>query len=236
MNRQNGDMYAFVTHTSNPITGPCPHDCSYCYMKPIYNRFKQNPNFRLDAKELQANLGRGNFIFLGSSTDMFANQVPSEWIVQVYDHCNQYNQNRYLFQSKNPTRFLEAGLIGHPLMQKKDQVFFATTLETNREFPTVSNAQPMSARMQAMGKLREAGFGVMITMEPIMDFDLNDVMAMMQYVQPFQVNIGCNTSRSVHLPEPSREKIIELVHALRQSTAVVLKANSSRILGELDLI
>lgn len=167
---------------------------------------------------------------------MFANQVPSEWIVQVYDHCNQYDQNRYLFQSKNPTRFLEAGLIGHPLMQKKDQVFFATTLETNREFPMVSNAQPMSARMQAMGKLREAGFGVMITMEPIMDFDLNDVMAMMQYVQPFQVNIGCNTSRSVHLPEPNREEIIELVHALRQYTAVVLKANSSRILGELDLI
>ena len=236
MNKQNGDMYAFVTHTSNPIKGLCPHECCYCYMKPIYNRFKLDPNFRLDVKELNANLGNGNFIFLGSSTDMFANIVPTEWILKVYDHCNQYGQNKYLFQSKNPVRFLEPGLINHPLMQKKGDLFFATTLETNREQPTVSNAQSMSERMQAMGKLREAGFGVMITMEPIMDFDLNDVMAMMQYVQPFQVNIGCNTSRSVHLPEPSRDKIIELVHALRQYTSVVLKANSSRILGELEHI
>ena len=88
-------------------------------------------------------------------------------------------------------------------MQKKGDVFFATTLETNRERPIVSNAQSMSERMQAMGKLREAGFDVMITMEPIMAFDLSDVMAMMQYVQPFQVNIGCNTSKTVILPEPS---------------------------------
>lgn len=236
MNKQNGNMYAFVTHTSNPIKGLCPHDCSYCYMKSIYNRFKQNPNLRMDVKELQSNFGRGNFIFIGSSTDMFANEVPSEWIGRVYDQCNQYDQNKYLFQSKNPARFLEPGLICHPLMQKKNQVFFATTLETNREFPKVSNAQQMSARMEAMGKLREAGFGVMITMEPIMDFDLDEVMAMMEYVQPFQVNIGCNTSRTIHLPEPSRDKIIDLVHALRQHTKVVIKDNSCRILGDLDRI
>ena len=33
LNKQKGNMYAFVTHTWNPIRGKCPHDCSYCYMK-----------------------------------------------------------------------------------------------------------------------------------------------------------------------------------------------------------
>ena len=69
-----------------------------------------------------------------------------------------------------------------------------------------------------------------------MDFDLNDVVSMLGYIQPFQVNIGCNTSRSVHLPEPSREKILGLVNTLRQFTNVKLKSNSSRILGDLSEI
>jgi hypothetical protein len=34
-----GNMYAFVTHTGNPIKELCPHDCSYCYMKPIYKDY-----------------------------------------------------------------------------------------------------------------------------------------------------------------------------------------------------
>ena len=68
-----------------------------------------------------------------------------------------------------------------------------------------------------------------------MDFDLKEVMQMMSGVQPFQVNIGCN-SGNVCLPEPSRQKIIDLIHALRPYTNVKLKTNSSRILGDLSLI
>ena len=64
------------------------------------------PPLRLELKELKVNLGEGNFIFVGSSTDEWAANVPSEWIEQVLDYCDGFN-NRYLFQSKNPARFLE---------------------------------------------------------------------------------------------------------------------------------
>ncbi len=235
MNKQNGNMYEFVTHTSNPIKGLCPHDCSYCYMKPLYNHYGQDKTLRLDTKELSVNYGKGRFIFMGSSTDMFAASIPTDWIIKVYDHCLQYNDNKYLFQSKNPCRFLEHSLVTHPLMALKDSICFATTFETNREQPVVSKAQSMRDRMTAMQKLRELGFSVMITMEPIMDFDLQEVMEMMLRVQPFQVNIGCN-SGNVCLPEPSRQKIIDLVRALRPYTHVKLKSNSSRSLGNLNLI
>ncbi len=236
MNKQNGNMYDFVTHTSNPIKGLCPHECIYCYMKGIYTRYKQDQTLRLDENELAVNYGKGKFIFLGSSTDMFAHEVPTDWIVRVYDHCCEYPENRYLMQSKNPSRFLEASLIGHPLMQNKDGVCFATTLETNRETPVVSRAQSMQERVLAMQELSNLGFHVMITMEPIIEFDLAEVLDMMQRIRPFQVNIGYNTSKTVNLPEPSRDEIIDLVNALRDHTNVKLKSNSSRILGDLSTI
>ena len=79
MNKQNGNMYDFVSHTSNPIKGLCPHECSYCYMNGIYTHYKNlDRRMRLDEKELSTSYGQGKFIFIGSSTDMFANEVSTE--------------------------------------------------------------------------------------------------------------------------------------------------------------
>ncbi len=70
LRKQTGNMYSFVTHTWNPIKGRCPHECEYCYMR----RFPQGP-LHLDEKELWTDLGSGNFIFVGSGTDMWAEEV-----------------------------------------------------------------------------------------------------------------------------------------------------------------
>ena len=86
LNLSKGDMYKFVNYTWNPIKGKCLHDCSYCYMKQI------NPNAnppRLAEYELNTDLGCGRSIFIGSSTDMFAEDIPSEWIARVLDYCYQ---------------------------------------------------------------------------------------------------------------------------------------------------
>lgn len=99
MNKQTGNMYPFVTHTWNPIRGRCPYDCIYCYMK-VYPQAE----FRFVEKELKSNLGKGNFIFVGSSADMWASVVPSDWLFKVLVHCRGFN-NKYLFQSKNPSDF-----------------------------------------------------------------------------------------------------------------------------------
>ena len=90
-------MYAFVSHTYNPMKGECEHSCSYCFMR----RKLLLPPLRLELKELKVNLGEGNFIFVGSSTDEWAANVPSEWIEQILDYCDGFD-NKYLFQSKNP--------------------------------------------------------------------------------------------------------------------------------------
>lgn len=46
--------------------------CSHCFMK------RPRPPLRLEPKELKVNLGEGNFIFVGSSLDEWAANVPSE--------------------------------------------------------------------------------------------------------------------------------------------------------------
>jgi hypothetical protein len=71
LNISKGNMYEFITHTWNPIKGKCPHDCSYCYMK----RWGHLKPPRLVESEFNTDLGSGNFIFVGSSCDMWAERV-----------------------------------------------------------------------------------------------------------------------------------------------------------------
>ncbi|KAA3831269.1 hypothetical protein F3F35_14090, partial [Bacteroides ovatus] len=60
LNKSTGNMYAFVSHTYNPLKGECEHSCAYCFMR----RKLLLPPLHLELKELKVNLGEGNFIFV----------------------------------------------------------------------------------------------------------------------------------------------------------------------------
>ena len=95
LKKQSGNMYTFVSHTWNPISGECPHACTYCYVRVFYNKDKPQPKLHFVDKEMRTDLGNGNFIFIGSGTDVFAKEVPSEWILKVLEYCRKYNGNKY---------------------------------------------------------------------------------------------------------------------------------------------
>ena len=149
-------MYEFVTHTWNPIKGRCYHDCAYCYMKTIV----PNPQpIHLDESELNGIFSENQFIFIGSSTDVFASDVPSEWISAILDFCveDTSHQNgiktRFLLQTKNPARIL--GFTDHPLF-KSGQAVACTTIETNRHYSeTMNNAPTPKERDEAMSNIAE---------------------------------------------------------------------------------
>lgn len=214
MNKSKGFMYSYVDKTYNPIKGECQHLCAYCFMLAMRRRFGQNPTLRLDEKELKMSLGSGNFIFVGSSTDEFAENVPSEWINRVLDHLYKFPDNIYQLQSKNPARFLE--FLSHPLFQKSKTVF-CTTLESDIDYQNVSQAPSIKDRVAAMQALSVCGFKTMVTVEPIMAFSsptrFADIIAS---VNPVQVNIGFNTSRDVALPEPSKIEFDALIIELEK--------------------
>lgn len=225
-------MYKFHKdlHTYNPIKGKCSHACSYCFMIPMRHRFKQDPTLRLDAKELKAKLGQGRLVFVGSSTDDFAPDVPSEWIVKVQDHLYDYPDNEYMLQSKNPARFLE--FVDHKFFKdRKDNLILCTTIESDIDYPNVSQAPLIAKRVAAMKQLSNLGFQTMVTIEPIMDFSNVATFAeMLESFHPMQINFGANTSKKIKLIEPTKAKILALIAELnKRGITVHCKSDLDRL-------
>jgi len=222
LNKSQGNMYEFVTHTWNTVKGVCLHNCGYCYMKAIAKRYRKPqlpPCF--DEKELKTNLGNGKFIFVGSSNDLFAKDIPEEWIVKTLDHCTKFD-NRYLFQTKNPARVLD--FIEHPVFEKS---VVCTTLESD-SFYAGETPTPL-LRGKAMKKISDAGITTYITIEPIMNFNLTVLVEMIKQCKPTQVNIGADSGNN-HLSEPSKEDVLALISELEKFTVVKQKSNLSRLL------
>ena len=217
LNKSKGDMYDWVTHTWNTIKGACPHDCSYCYMK----RWGQLNPIRFDEGELNVDLGNGNFIFVGSSCDMFSGGINPKWVIKTLEHCANFD-NIYLFQSKNPKYF---DLI--PIYEV-DKFKLCITLETNRVYPDIMKYSPEPIK-RAIDFEKIPIKEKYITIEPIMDFDVRSLLAMVKSCNPQQVNIGADSGNN-NLPEPDKIKVMELIEELEQYTVVKQKKNLSRIL------
>ena len=216
LNKQSGNMYPFVTHTWNPIRGECPHQCVYCYMK----RFKVG-KLRLEEKELRTKLGSGNFIFVGSSTDMWSEEVPDNWITEVLEYTRKFPDNTYLFQTKNPIRFLE--FVDYFSLNS----ILGVTIETNRDYKVTKAPEP-TKRWADFTLASGCGFRKMVSIEPIMDFDLEDFVYLLKAIGPEFVSIGAD-SKGYNLPEPSPAKVKELISELEKFTEVKIKNNLNRI-------
>lgn len=213
LNTSKGNMYEFITHTWNTMKGECFHDCSYCYMK---RWGKLNP-VRFDKKELNTDLGEGNFIFVGSSCDMWAENIPDEWIFATLCHCNKFD-NKYLFQTKNPQNIRR-------ILVPNSHV--CVTIETNRHYPEIMrNCPTPEQRVEQMKLIRHPLY---ITIEPIMDFDLPVFVEMLKECEPIQINIGADSGNH-KLPEPTKEKVFELVSELQKFTVIHNKSNLQRLL------
>jgi len=214
LNESKGNMYDFVTHTWNTVKGQCYHDCSYCYMK----RWGKLKPVRFDQKELKTDLGYGNFIFVGSSCDMWAKDIPEEWIKETLWHCGKYEGNKYLFQTKNPKNIRR-------ILTYESNV--CVTLETNRHYPNIMHNSPTpQERYDEMIYIQHPLY---ITIEPILDFDYDVFCDMIYECGPMQVNIGADSGNN-HLPEPPKDKILNLIDELSYITKVVQKPNLKRLL------
>lgn len=195
LNKQSGNMYPFVTHTWNPIRGCCPHECSYCYMKG-----KPIGDLRFVEKEMDINLGMGKKIFVGSSTDMFADSVPMEWIAEVLRKCRKNPNNQYLFQTKNPIQ-----LLSFPFAFPQDDVMIGVTIESNRDYE-YSKAPQIYDRVYGLKELSKYSFPLMVSIEPILDFDLIQFIEILSSIMPVFISIGAD-SKNHNLPEPPPDKL-----------------------------
>jgi len=218
-------MYPWVDDTRNFIGGKCPHGCTYCYVpklpwSTVKKRYSGKPY--LIEKEFKKSLGKGKTIFIQDCGDLFANVIPSEWIIRVFEHCKKFD-NTYLFQTKNPERFHEF------IHEFPEKIILGTTIETNRNYD-VSKAPRRKLRMFDMKNLPE-GIRKMVSIEPIMRFDLDLFVRWMRMISPEFISIGAD-SKNNGLVEPSKEKLIALMTKLMEFTIVKPKSNLKRLIGK----
>jgi len=208
LNKSKGNMYPWVSHTHSHLGGECSHHCIYCFVdNPRFGRPERYTGaLRLIEKELETNYGTGKTIFIEHCNDLLASDVPQSFINQIILHCLKWPGNTYVFQTKNPERYLTM-----------DQLFpqnsiLGTTIETNREIPGISKAPSPEKRMMAMERLQARKF---VTIEPVLNFDVDILAAWIDRIRPEFLNLGAD-SKSRNLPEPTVEKIMQLVSKLAE--------------------
>jgi len=218
-----GNMYDWVTHMHCHLGGECPHRCAYCYVQK--NRFGVNQRYkgepRLIEAELAVNYGSGKTIFIEHMNDLFAEKIPSEWIYRILEHLDKYPDNLYVFQTKNPGRaaLWATWRIGE---------LMGTTIESNREYPEISKAPSPISR--ATGMMKFCGRRTFVTIEPMLDFDVEIMIAWLKEIKPGFVNIGAD-SKGCKLPEPPAEKVRELIAKLGEAKITIKKkTNLARLL------
>lgn len=203
-----GNMYPWVTHTHSHLGGECPHKCVYCYVKSFpFAPEKFRGPLRLIEKELSVPYGTGKTIFIEPCNDLFAEDVDGEHIHRIIHHCGQWPDNRYVFQSKNPSRMVEFS----PYLPKNS--LLGCTIETNRPLVGITEAPDPESRFRAMCELEiRPSF---ITVEPIMDFDVDVLASWIDQIRPEFLNLGAD-SKNHNLPEPTVEKIMKFTEKLKE--------------------
>lgn len=188
-------------------------------------RFSQK-SLVMHEKELYVDLGERNTIFVCSGTDMFAPVVPAPWISAVIDKMGKH-ANTYLLQTKNPLRMFYY----HDVVPK--DTIFCTTIESDRDYPEIMGSSPnIQSRVAGMIMFKRAEAKRMVTVEPIMDFNVLELSSLLIQIDPMQVNIGADSKRH-NLPEPSGWQVKKLIENLRrQKIPVNVKPNLKRITKE----
>lgn len=215
-------MYLDSIKQWNVFVG-CKFNCVYCkrsfqaqMRRQIHNCVKcgnYEPHFhpeRLDAK-LPDTEG-DQFIWPCSSGDI--SFAKKDWIEQILAKIREYPDITFLFQSKNPKTF--------SLYTFPENVLLGITLETNRDenYHRISKAPPPSRRYQdflAVDFPRK-----IVTIEPILEFDLDIMVDWIRQLHPIRVYVGYDTKKT-KLLEPERSKTEQLCTQMRSFTTVKLK-------------
>ena len=208
--------------TWNPVKG-CLHDCTYCWAKRLAERRLRNTYKYRDGfvptffpEELK-NMPKDGFVFIVDMGDLFGYWVGREWIEQIIK-ATYKSKATFLFLTKNPKRYWDFDWL--KAFDAKRHILGAT-IETNRDTSQFSSAPFTQDRYVYM---RDLDFPrKMVSIEPIMDFDLDIFTSWIRGIKPEFVYIGYDNYSGNNLPEPNLEKTQALIKALEGFTEVRIK-------------
>jgi len=221
MSVKKGNMYLDSKKQWNVIVG-CEYQCKYCVnsFQRQMKRQKHNcikcynyePHFH--PERLKQSLPRtygDEFIWVGSSGDIsFAKR---EWMIKILDRTREMPNRTFFFQTKNPECFFDYDF--------PDNVMLGITLESNRYYPSISKAPEPKKRYEDFKSISNR-IRKVITIEPILHFDIWILLEWIEDIKPERVYIGYDTKKS-NLPEPRLYKTFWLCTELAKFTKVKTK-------------
>ena len=158
-------------------------------------------------------------IFVVAHGDLFGWWVPKDVIERILEVCRSVDKEIWFFETKNPRRYFDF------IDKFPENTVLSTTIETNREYPfrVRGYTPPPVERFHFIHEVRvHSDFPVHVSIEPIMDFDLDIMVRWIRLIKPFKVSVGYD---SLHngLPEPPLEKTLALIKELEKFTVVERK-------------
>ncbi|ADB57973.1 DUF5131 family protein [Archaeoglobus profundus] len=218
-------MYEGVK-TWNPFVG-CRFGCVYC--KPSFQRqakrqkrrcelcYRYEPHFH---PERLNKVPKAKVVFACAYGDIAFAKV--EWLEQILETIEKHDDKTFYLQTKDP-RVFEAlnDICGFP-----KNVLLGITLETNLdEFNTPSRFkkyEEISKAPKPEDRWITPNLIDYVTIEPILDFDLETFVYWIRCLSPKFVYIGYD-NHNCKLPEPRGEKTLSLIRELSKFTEVRLK-------------
>ncbi len=213
-------MFPFITKTWNPLGGKCGFECSYCWAKALTKRhnFKKYQGvWYVDEKQLLKSFTNKDFVFLQDMNDI--SFCPLVSLYPIFSRI-EGSSAKFLTLTKNPRYFLD----GKKWFLTPLNVIIGATIETNRSIPeNISKAPQPSERLHAMFELQQYTYHkLFISIEPIMDFDLDEFAKRIILIKPWAVAVGYDNYNN-HLIEPSMSKTEELIKKLEANGITVYR-------------
>jgi hypothetical protein len=205
-----GNMYKLAAGQWNPFVG-CEFDCIYCgpsFQKNAKRRrkaceecYQYTPHEHPERLELRpSRTGYGQFIFTCSHGDV--SFCSDDFLRLMVARIRELPDRTFLLQSKDPATFAR-------IDKWPANVILGTTIETNRDdlCAKASKAPPPSKRHANLMAINHPT--KMVTIEPVMDFDLDTLVGWVSDMAPALVWIGYD-SKKCGLQSPPLDKVREL--------------------------
>jgi DNA repair photolyase len=187
-------------------------------------RFPQK-KLRFDERELKTVFPKGSKVFVGSSCDMFAKEIDQYWVRKILEYLKkQEDDATFVFQTKCPGRYLDYNFPKNSIL--------GTTIESNRDRYLEEGLTGGEHPINRANNINFAGYllekSTFVTIEPVMDFDKENMAKILRNANPDFINIGADTGRH-NLPEPDAEKLQWLIDQFKDK--IRIKKNLGRILN-----
>ncbi len=134
-----GSPIEWTESTWNPVTGctKISPGCAHCYAERMARRLKAmgqlnyahgfDVTLHEAALELPSQWRKPQMIFVNSMSDLFHEDVPTEFILRVFEVMNKADQHVYQALTKRPERLLDL----NPLLPWAENVWMGVTVEND---------------------------------------------------------------------------------------------------------